>query len=128
VNTFHRPDAVPEAEKALARDVHAKLGCKDPLTLLFIQVLFVGIRIFDYKQQNYGPTNIAGYGELGVAVRQSDKVARIRNLIVTGREPADETRDDSWGDAMVYSAIALMCRWGLWPGVPAAGAPAGKVA
>jgi hypothetical protein len=117
LNSFNIPADPTADDLALADDLHARLQCGDPLTKRFILVCIKAIKIFDHKQQRYGPANIAAFGEYGVLVRLHDKLARLINLTRTGQEPKDETRDDSWGDAMVYSAISLMCRWGWWPGV-----------
>lgn len=101
----------------LAREVCDALGCKQTLTLAFVQVAFVAIRVFDHKQSKYGPGNIAEFGETGVLIRATDKIKRLTNLWRTGQEPMDETVEDSYGDLANYGIIALMCRWGLWPGV-----------
>lgn len=122
MNGFKKPDQIAPEDMDLAAHIHTELGCKDPLTLKFIHAVLVAVRIFDYKQQRYGPNNIAAFGEKGVLVRLHDKLARLIHLDKTGQEPQDETRDDSWGDTAVYAVIALMCRWGWWPGVAGAAA------
>ena len=76
------------------------------------------------KQQDYGPGNIAAFGELGVLVRLSDKFERLKHLLVTqddqGRiipranDPANESIDDSYRDLLNYALIALMVRHGQW--------------
>ena len=76
------------------------------------------------KQQDYGPGNIAAFGELGVLVRLSDKFERLKHLLVTqdaqGRiiprsdNPANESIDDSYRDLLNYALIALMVRQRLW--------------
>ena len=76
------------------------------------------------KQQDYGPGNIAAFGELGVLVRLSDKFERLKHLLVTqddqGRiiprsdNPANESIDDSYRDLLNYALIALMVRHGQW--------------
>ena len=113
----------------LAKEVAEALGCKEQLTRIFIRATFVAIRVFDYKQSNYGPGNIAKFGYPGVVVRASDKFERLANLLKKqlygqGGEPVDETIEDTLGDQANYGLIALMCRWGVWPGVPAAVRPA----
>lgn len=129
MNGFRKPTETREleADEKIASFIHERLGCKDALTLKFIGVALICIRVFDYKQGKYGPGNIAKFGEMGVMVRVSDKLERIINLYKTGQEPLDETRDDSWGDFAVYSIITLMCRWGFWPGVKPAFAEGGMV-
>lgn len=101
----------------MGEEVFESLGCKRALTRDFIQIVFIAIQIFDHKQGKYGSGNIAEFGETGVLIRATDKIKRLGNLWRTGQEPKDETKDDSWGDLANYGLIALMCRWGLWPGV-----------
>lgn len=76
------------------------------------------------KQHDYGPGNIAAFGELGVLVRLSDKFERLKHLLVTqdaaGRvvprteAPTNESIEDSYRDLLNYALIALMVRQGLW--------------
>ena len=82
------------------------------------------------KQTDYGPGNISAFGELGVLVRLSDKLERLKNLLLTrdaqGRitmnpaAPANESVEDSYRDLLNYALIALMVRQGQWdlPFVP----------
>jgi len=67
------------------------------------------------KQLDYGPGNINAFGELGVLVRCSDKVERLKNLYSKDRTPAHESVDDSWKDLGNYPLIAQMIRKGVWP-------------
>lgn len=62
----------------------------------------------------YGPGNIAEWGDLGVLVRLSDKMARLRNAY--GQEFADESVDDTLMDIANYAIICLAWRRGYWPG------------
>ena len=110
------PEPAPQ-DRSFICEIHQKLGCKDELTKSFIAVVLIMIRVFDTKQCSYGPGNVAEFGETGVMIRATDKIKRIINLWRTGQKPINESIDDSYGDLAVYSAIALMCRWGLWPGV-----------
>ena len=36
------------------------------------------------KHHDYGEENLASFGELGILVRSSDKVARLKNLLANG--------------------------------------------
>lgn len=70
------------------------------------------------KQTDYGPNNIAGApgGPLnGLRVRIFDKVARINNLIDSGKEPENESLEDSFLDLANYAIIALMVLNDEWP-------------
>ena len=122
MNSFKKPEQ-ENVENTMIDVIYKNLGCQDPLTRRFIAATLVMVRVFDHKQRRYGPGNIAAFGEQGVLVRVHDKLARLVNLWRTGQEPADETKDDSWGDLATYAVIALMCRWGWWPQVE----PAKKV-
>lgn len=74
-------------------------------------------RLFKERQRKYGPGNIAKFGDRGVHVRLSDKVARLDVHYAGGAgDMPDETVDDTWSDVAVYAIIALVCRQGRWPG------------
>lgn len=108
---------------SMAAQVAKDLGCTEPMTTLFLRVAFIAAQVFDYKQSKYGPGNIAEFGETGVLIRATDKIKRLGNLWRKGEQPKDETIEDSYGDLANYGLIALMCRWGLWPGVMPARTP-----
>jgi hypothetical protein len=70
------------------------------------------------KQKDYGPGNIATFGEFGVVVRASDKIERLKNLVPRQTAPPNhEPVEDSWKDLANYGIIALMIRQGNW-GLP----------
>lgn len=75
------------------------------------------------KQAAYGSKGIEAFGELGVLVRASDKLERLKHLIHTGADPDWETVEDTWRDLMNYALIALMVRHGTW-GLPMEGVSA----
>lgn len=60
------------------------------------------------KQRDYGKANILDFGEFGVLVRLNDKVARLKNL--QGKDPHNESTEDTWKDIAGYAIIALMLR------------------
>ena len=64
------------------------------------------------KQRDYGHDNINAFGLMGIVVRSSDKVARLRNLIkereTTHREPLNESVQDTLMDTAGYSILGLM--------------------
>ena len=62
------------------------------------------------KQKDYGPGNILSFGEYGVLVRVNDKVERLKNLHKAGRNPNNESIDDTWKDIANYGIISLMVR------------------
>lgn len=61
------------------------------------------------KHERYGPDNLKKHGLFGIAVRSSDKLARIENLL---KDPnlgtADETHRDTWVDLAGYAIQALV--------------------
>lgn len=74
-------------------------------------------RIMIKKQLDYGSLNIAIWDVLGVAVRLTDKVMRLRELILSGRLPQNESIRDTAIDIRNYGLILLMLVDGLW-GLP----------
>lgn len=60
------------------------------------------------KQRDYGHENIARFGRLGLLVRVHDKIARLENLLGTGRTPNHESIEDNVLDVIGYSIVAAM--------------------
>jgi hypothetical protein len=60
------------------------------------------------KQRDYGPQNILRRGHIGLAVRLTDKSARIRNLLTNKTKAANEPLRDSVVDMLGYVTIGLM--------------------
>ena len=60
------------------------------------------------KHHDYGEDNLAAFGELGILVRASDKLARLKNLLEKKAEVSDETRADTWRDLAGYALQALI--------------------
>lgn len=70
------------------------------------------------KHRDYGPKNIAqspGGALNGLRVRIHDKLARINNLVDSGKDPENESLRDSFIDLANYAMIALMVLDGNWP-------------
>ncbi|MFH1244289.1 MAG: hypothetical protein V1487_01800 [bacterium] len=68
---------------------------------------------FIKKHRDYGKGNILSIKELGIAFRESEKVERLKNLLMDqSKTPANESIDDSWLDVAVYAVIAKMFRKG----------------
>lgn len=70
---------IPVPEE-LYNTIFSSLDCKDDLTKDFIKQTLKNIRLFDKKQQDYGPRNISSFGEFGVLVRSNDKIDRLKTL------------------------------------------------
>lgn len=69
------------------------------------------------KHKDYGPKNIAdapGGAVNGLRVRIHDKIARINNLIDSGKTPEYESLEDSFKDLANYAIIALLVLRGKW--------------
>ena len=109
--------------ETLAREIVEKLGLKDRVcTPMFVEALLEAAELFDQKQMDYGPNNIAEFGEMGVVVRTNDKMARMKNLLFKGgmwspQNAANESIEDTWKDIGNYGLIGLLCLRGKWPGV-----------
>lgn len=66
------------------------------------------------KQADYGHGNITAFGEFGVLVRANDKIERLKNLAKKGKNPSNESIEDSWKDLANYGIIVLMLRRGVF--------------
>lgn len=60
------------------------------------------------KQHDYGHGNILSFGVIGVAVRMSDKVARLVNLTGRDVDAVNESLLDTWRDIVGYAVISGM--------------------
>lgn len=72
------------------------------------------IELLCKKNEDYGSENIAITGKPGVIVRMTDKVYRIKNMVMTPRTMNFESLDDTLRDVLGYSFIALMLNDQLW--------------
>jgi hypothetical protein len=70
------------------------------------------LQTFLQKHKDYGKGNILSIKELGIAFRASEKVERLKNLLMKADDPANESIDDSWTDIAVYAIIAILYRRG----------------
>ena len=69
------------------------------------------------KHKDYGPKNIAdapGGAVNGLRVRMHDKLARINNLVDSGKNPEHESIEDSFKDMANYAIIGLLVLRGQW--------------
>lgn len=63
------------------------------------------------KQKDYGPKNIINSvvdTELAIAVRLNDKIARLANLVQSGKNPSNESLQDTAMDIMGYGLVLKM--------------------
>ena len=103
----------------VVKEIFYALDCNEPLTMEFIKIVLTDIALFDRKQHDRGPENIARHGERGALLRMWDKLARVNTIVWEGRQPViSEPVEAEWADLSVYGVIARMCRAGVWPGAP----------
>jgi len=74
------------------------------------------LRVFEERQRKYGVGNINAFRELGIIVRLSDKVERLKQLQRTGEEANDESLYDTFLDIANYGLIAMAVMRDEWPG------------
>jgi len=89
----------------------------EEIILSFATVLLHGLRVFKEKQYDYGPGNVAGFGDVGIAIRLNDKLERLKNLMFKATNPKNESIEDTWIDIGNYGFIGLMCKTDKWPNV-----------
>ena len=106
------------AHKSLQDYLYDILDCGgDDITRKFIRHMLWATKVFDIKQQNYGPENIAKLGESGVMSRvEDDKFSRLRTLNANPDNALQgEPALDAWHDSAVYGLIGAMIHVGDWP-------------
>ena len=91
----------------------------------YMDVIMQGYRVHLARNADYSPANILGAGELGLATRVWDKIARLLNLIGFSIEISESTYDkpkvaknesleDNLLDLSVYAVIWQLFRKGVW--------------
>ena len=94
------------------------LGIQTEMGVEMLRAACECIQLFDSKQLDYGSSNIALGGEMGVAVRLQDKVSRMRNLLLKelkgDKNVNHESLEDSFKDAANYGMIGILLKRGLW--------------
>ena len=68
----------------LASNIADGLDLKTDMGREIVKVALECIKLFDDKQLDYGSSNIAASGEIGVAVRIQDKASRMRHILLRG--------------------------------------------
>ena len=83
-----------------------------------VKVALECIKLFDEKQLDYGSSNIAASGEIGIAVRLQDKVSRMRHSLLKGMRGKGEVNNeplvDSYQDAANYGMIGMLLNRKIW--------------
>lgn len=70
------------------------------------------LQMFLKKHKDYGKGNILSVREMGIVFRMAEKVERLKNLLMKGEAPANESIDETLIDIGVYANIALLLRRG----------------
>lgn len=68
--------------------------------------------MFLKKHKDYGKGNILSVQELGIALRISEKIERIKHMLIQGNKPTNESIEETWIDIGVYAVIAVLLRRG----------------
>ena len=103
-----------DTHSELVESIFKQLSCQEEQTRVIIETMLQDIELFDKKQHDYGPGNIAKFGEYGVLVRTNDKLERLINLSKRNEEPINESVIDTWQDLSIYGAIARVVRNKKW--------------
>ncbi|MBP9669799.1 hypothetical protein KBD75_00145 [Candidatus Woesebacteria bacterium] len=68
---------------------------------------------FIQKHKDYGKGNILSIKELGIAFRLTEKIERLKNLLMNpGTDPLNESIADNIKDIAVYAIVMEMFRRG----------------
>ena len=106
---------INEDKMAFMQDI---LGIQTDMGVEQLRVACECVQLFDTKQQDYGSTNIAACGQLGVVYRIQDKASRMQNLLLKELKGVSsinhESLEDTFKDAANYAMIGLLLKRGLW--------------
>ena len=93
----------------------------------FKRIMFTQYELFCKKQANYGPDNISVGSDLksradknialtGLWFRMNDKIQRLKNLLMSGKQNAveGETVEDAYLDVSNYGIMATIVKNGKW--------------
>lgn len=68
--------------------------------------------MFLKKHADYGKGNILAGKELGIAFRIGEKAERLKNLLMAGGIPTNESIEETFLDIAVYAVIGVLFRRG----------------
>ncbi len=78
------------------------------------QILDELLEMFLKKHKDYGKGNILSIKELGIAIRATEKVERLKHLLMKEElgkgDPVNESIEETWVDIAVYSIIGVLYR------------------
>ena len=99
----------------LASAIAGELDIKTEMGREIIPIALECVKLFDQKQQDYGSKNISISGKLGLAVRLTDKVCRMHNLLKKDEGDINhESLEDSFKDTANYGMIGMMLSRDIW--------------
>ena len=102
---------INEDTMAFMQDI---LGIQTEMGVEMLRAACECVQLFDTKQLDYGSSNIALGGEMGIAVRLQDKVSRMRNLLLKelkgDANVNHESLEDTFKDAANYGMIGLILK------------------
>ncbi len=86
---------------------------KDGLLRRVNQLMQDDLKLVAKKGEDYAPeddalANLREFGVQGILVRLCEKVARLKNLILSGKKPANESVIDTFRDIRIYSYLAAV--------------------
>lgn len=70
------------------------------------------LEMFLKKHRDYGKGNILSVRELGITMRLTEKVERLKHLLMTGDKPSNESIEETFIDIGVYAVLAILLRRG----------------
>lgn len=68
------------------------------------------LEMFLQKHSDYGKGNILSGKELGIAFRIGEKSERLKNLLMSGSIPTNESIEETFVDIAVYAVIGVLYR------------------
>jgi len=102
----------------LAANVAEGLDIKTDMGREIVKVALECIKLFDEKQLDYGSSNIAASGEIGVAVRIQDKASRMRHILMKSLRGetgvTNEPLADTYQDVANYGMIGMLLNRDIW--------------
>ena len=121
-------EQIERAKKMVKKNDIVELMEEDwpEITIEFKRLQQVQYELFLRKQHDYGPGNIAVGTQLqtqdeihlsltGLWFRMNDKIQRLRNMLLSGRESAvDEPLEDAYLDISNYGIMATIVKNGKW--------------
>src|SRR6266545_1351116 len=95
--------------EAVIEELETCIGIKTQAGREGLRVALANIALLDRKHQDYGSTNIANHGIIGIMVRMDDKFCRLNNLLGKKRKrPMNDSIRDTFRDIANYAIIALL--------------------